>query len=99
MNIVLIGSGGHAKVIIDIVQREKKHTIVGLIDQQQPIEEEVNGGGACGANIDPNAPVSSGHIAMLLTPLLFIGFRKILGNSHYSPFRTLGQDRTDLFKK
>ena len=26
-------------------------------------------------------------------------FRKILGNSQYSPFRTLGQDRTDLFKK
>ena len=26
-------------------------------------------------------------------------FRKILGNKHYSPFRTLGQDRTDFFKK
>jgi len=26
-------------------------------------------------------------------------FRKILGNTQYSPFRTLGQDRTDLFKK
>ncbi len=50
--------------------------------QAMAIEEEVNGGGACGANIDPNAPVSSGHIAMLLTPLLFIGFRKILGNNH-----------------
>jgi hypothetical protein len=50
--------------------------------QSIAMEEEINGGGACGANIDPNAPVSSGHIAMLLTPLLFIGFRKILGKNH-----------------
>jgi|ETN01SMinimDraft_1059929.scaffolds.fasta_scaffold05222_6 hypothetical protein len=50
--------------------------------QSMAIKEEENGGGACGANIDPNAPVSSGHIAMLLTPLLFIGFRKISGRNH-----------------
>ena len=50
--------------------------------QSIAMEEEINGGGACGANIDPNAPVSSGHIAMLLTPLLFIGFRKISGKNH-----------------
>jgi len=29
----------------------------------------------------------------------FSQFRKILGNKHYSPFRTLGQKRTDLFNK
>ena len=57
MNIVLIGSGGHAKVIIDIVQREKKHTIVGLIDQQRPIEEEVNGVPVIGT--DTNLPILS----------------------------------------
>ena len=42
MNIVLIGSGGHAKVIIDIVQREKKHKIVGLIDNQESLKKRVN---------------------------------------------------------
>nr|WP_299341988.1 NeuD/PglB/VioB family sugar acetyltransferase [Allomuricauda sp.] len=31
-NIVLIGAGGHAKVIMDIVERENKYVIVGLID-------------------------------------------------------------------
>ncbi|MBP0633196.1 acetyltransferase [Cupriavidus sp. AcVe19-1a] len=30
--IVIIGSGGHAKSIIDVVERERKHRIVGLID-------------------------------------------------------------------
>ena len=29
----------------------------------------------------------------------FSKLRRILGNPHYSPFRTLGQKRTDLFKK
>ena len=28
----------------------------------------------------------------------FSRLRKILGNPHYSPFRILGQKRTDLFK-
>ena len=52
MNIVLIGRGGHAKVIIDIVQREQQHTIVGLIDQQEPTEEEVNGVPIIGSDSD-----------------------------------------------
>ena len=52
MNIVLIGAGGHAKVIIDIVQREQKHTIVGLIDYQQPFEQEVNGVLVIGSDSD-----------------------------------------------
>ena len=52
MNIVLVGPGGHAKVIIDIVQREKKHTIVGLVDQQRPIQEEVNGVPVIGSDSD-----------------------------------------------
>lgn len=31
-NIVIIGSGGHAKSIIDVVEKQLKHRIVGLID-------------------------------------------------------------------
>lgn len=34
-NIIIIGSGGHAKVIIDIVQQEGKYNIVGLLDRKQ----------------------------------------------------------------
>jgi sugar O-acyltransferase (sialic acid O-acetyltransferase NeuD family) len=31
-NIVIVGSSGHAKVVADIVERERKYRIVGLID-------------------------------------------------------------------
>jgi sugar O-acyltransferase (sialic acid O-acetyltransferase NeuD family) len=40
MNIILIGYGGHAQVIIDIVQREQKHKIVGLIRYQESTNQE-----------------------------------------------------------
>lgn len=32
MNLLIIGASGHAKVIIDIVEKEGKHQLVGLID-------------------------------------------------------------------
>ncbi len=31
-NIIIIGASGHAKVVIDIIERENKYTIIGLID-------------------------------------------------------------------
>lgn len=34
-NIVIIGSSGHAKVIIDIVQQEGKYNIAGLLDHTE----------------------------------------------------------------
>ncbi len=40
-NIVLIGGGGHAKVIMDIVERENKYIIVGLIDSFKKKGEKV----------------------------------------------------------
>jgi sugar O-acyltransferase (sialic acid O-acetyltransferase NeuD family) len=52
MNIILIGSSGHAKVIIDIVQKERQHTIVGLVDKDQPLEGEVNGVPVLGSDSD-----------------------------------------------
>jgi sugar O-acyltransferase (sialic acid O-acetyltransferase NeuD family) len=42
-NIVIIGSSGHAKVIIDIVQREGKYNIVGLLDRYRKIDEQTLG--------------------------------------------------------
>lgn len=41
--IFIIGSSGHAKVIIDIVIKDKKYEIVGLIDDFKKIGEEVLG--------------------------------------------------------
>lgn len=42
-NIVIIGSSGHAKVIIDIVRQERKFNIVGLLDRFRNIGEQTFG--------------------------------------------------------
>ena len=34
-NIILVGAGGHAKVCIDVIEREKKFQILGLIDNKK----------------------------------------------------------------
>ncbi len=38
-NIVIIGSSGHAKVVIDIVEKEGRYNIAGLIDQGRKVGE------------------------------------------------------------
>jgi sugar O-acyltransferase (sialic acid O-acetyltransferase NeuD family) len=42
-NIVIIGSSGHAKVIIDIVQKEGKYKIAGLLDRYRKVDEQTMG--------------------------------------------------------
>lgn len=42
-DIILIGSSGHAKVIIDIVEREGRYKIVGLLDRFRCIGEQTLG--------------------------------------------------------
>ena len=42
-NIVVIGSSGHAKVIIDIIQKEGKFNIVGLLDRFRDVGEQTLG--------------------------------------------------------
>lgn len=42
-NIVIIGSSGHAKVIIDIVQQQGKYNIVGLLDRFRDVGEKTLG--------------------------------------------------------
>ena len=39
-NIVVIGSSGHAKVIIDIVEQEGRYRITGLLDRYRGLAEE-----------------------------------------------------------
>lgn len=42
-NAVIIGSSGHAKVIIDIVQQEGKYNLVGLLDRFRDVGEQTLG--------------------------------------------------------
>lgn len=42
-NIVIIGSSGHAKVIIDIVQQEGKYHVAGLLDRFRDVGERTLG--------------------------------------------------------
>ena len=37
LNIIVIGSSGHAKVVIDSIEKENKYKIVGLIDRFKEI--------------------------------------------------------------
>jgi len=39
--IVLIGASEHAKVVMDVVERERKHEIFGLIDSNKAAGEDV----------------------------------------------------------
>lgn len=39
MNIVIVGSAGHAKVIIDIVEKEQRFELIGLIDSTRQLGE------------------------------------------------------------
>lgn len=42
-NIVIIGSSGHAKVVIDIVQQAKQYQIIGLLDRFRHLNDQTQG--------------------------------------------------------
>lgn len=42
-NVVVIGSSGHAKVVVDIIEKEGRYAIAGLIDTFKPVGEMVYG--------------------------------------------------------
>ncbi|TKD70751.1 hypothetical protein [Pseudalkalibacillus hwajinpoensis] len=65
--IEIFGSGGHSKVVIDIVEKEARYKIVGLIDLFQPIGKEVLGYEVIGDLqdlIEMNETVLGGIVAM-----------------------------------
>ena len=41
MKIIIIGAGGHSKVIVDIIQNEQKYEIAGFIDNNLPMGHKV----------------------------------------------------------
>jgi sugar O-acyltransferase (sialic acid O-acetyltransferase NeuD family) len=40
-NIVIFGAGGHAKVIVDIIEKQKEYKILGFIDKYSEINDKV----------------------------------------------------------
>ncbi|MCP4139323.1 MAG: acetyltransferase [Chloroflexi bacterium] len=42
-NILILGAGGHAKVIVDIIELEAKYNVVGILDQDPKIIEPILG--------------------------------------------------------
>ena len=40
-NVIIIGSGGHANVVIDIIEREGKFNILGLLNRFEPIGKKI----------------------------------------------------------
>ena len=50
--ILVVGSAGHAKVIIDLVEHAQQHQIVGLIDQFRPVGETTMGYSILGTEED-----------------------------------------------
>lgn len=40
-NIVIIGASGHARMIIDIIERQKEYKIIGLIDSYKTVNESL----------------------------------------------------------
>lgn len=42
-NLLIMGSSGHAKVVIDIFEKQKSHNILGLLDDFRNVNEETLG--------------------------------------------------------
>jgi sugar O-acyltransferase (sialic acid O-acetyltransferase NeuD family) len=47
--LVVIGASGHAKVILDILCRQDSHEIIGMLDENKPIDYECDGHKVLGA--------------------------------------------------
>ena len=62
-NIVVIGSSGHAKVVIDVIEQEGKYRIAGLIDSYKPADESVFGYKILGEEEMLPALVASGDVS------------------------------------
>ncbi len=62
-NIVIVGSSGHAKVVIDTVEKEGKYVIVGLIDRFRSVGDATMGYPVLGGDFDLPAIVSDHNVA------------------------------------
>lgn len=60
--IIIIGAGGHAKVVIDIILHEKKYQLFGLIDNNFPLDHEVLGFKVLGSDDELSSIIEKNHI-------------------------------------
>lgn len=51
-NILVVGASGHAKVILDIVEKQGLYTVLGLIDSFRPVGQELLGYSVIGGESD-----------------------------------------------
>lgn len=72
-NIIIIGSSGHAKVVIDVVERQSQYRIVGLIDAFRAVGEETLGYKVLGAESD---------LPALASQLAIKGVLVAIGDNH-----------------
>ncbi|AKL99932.1 MULTISPECIES: acetyltransferase [Burkholderia cepacia complex] len=68
-NIVIVGSSGHAKVVIDIVEQAGRYRIAGLIDSFRPRGEETLGYAVLGAEHDLRQLIGTHGITGLLVAI------------------------------
>ena len=61
-NIIIIGSSGHAKVVIDIVEQEGRYQIAGIVDPNRPIGEMQSGYPILGRNTELKQLIPYYHI-------------------------------------
>lgn len=62
MKIIIIGVGGHSKVIVDIIQNEQKYEIAGFIDNNLPIGHKVLGYKVLGKEEEINTLINKHEI-------------------------------------
>lgn len=51
-NIVIVGAGGHAKVVIDVLEREGKYRIVGILDPHRNVGDSISGYSVVGSEVN-----------------------------------------------
>jgi sugar O-acyltransferase (sialic acid O-acetyltransferase NeuD family) len=68
-NIVLVGSSGHTKVVIDVVEKEGRYRIAGLIDDFRSVGEKTLGYSIIGAQPDLPALLSQYSLAGIIVAI------------------------------
>ncbi|MDC8756512.1 acetyltransferase [Janthinobacterium fluminis] len=68
-NIIVVGSSGQAKAVIDIVEQQNSYAIVGLLDSFRPIGEETLGYSILGAEDDLPALVRQHDLAGVIVAI------------------------------
>ena len=64
-NIILIGGGGHCKSVIDVIEKEKKYKIAGIIDKPELLGAKVLGYKVIGSDLNLDTLVKKSKYALV----------------------------------